>query len=146
MSATTILVRYGQQRFFSIARGDDLGSLEGSGENHQRKTKNRIQESEFSESLASKASLKMVGRGSVRTGVSRPPADNACPSLQTFAPVFRTASGSSPEPEQRAARANGRIGIGKGQMGHSLSHVRRRCLSADVPTLVGRIGSDNEEV
>jgi hypothetical protein len=55
-------------------------------------------------------------------------------------------SGPSPEPEQRAAWANSGIGIGKDQMGHSLSHGGRRCLSADVPSLVGRIGSDDQEV
>ena len=31
-------------------------------------------------------------------------------------------------------------------MGHSLSHGGGRCPSADIPILVGRIGSDNEKV
>jgi len=49
MSTTAILVRYRQQRLFSIARESDLGSLEGSGNTGERgKTENRIQESEFS--------------------------------------------------------------------------------------------------
>ena len=59
---------------------------------------------------------------------------------------FRQRSGPSPEPEQRAVWANRWIGIGKGQMSHSLNHGGRRCLSADVPALVGRIRSDHQEV
>jgi hypothetical protein len=55
-------------------------------------------------------------------------------------------SGPFPELKQRAVSTNYRIGIGKDQMGHSRRHGGSRCLSADVPTLVGRIGSDDEEV
>jgi hypothetical protein len=46
LSATTILVRYRQQRFFSIAREGDLGLLEGSGREmreEKEKTKFRSQ-------------------------------------------------------------------------------------------------------
>jgi hypothetical protein len=63
-----------------------------------------------------------------------------------FNDVSRAHSGASPEPEQRAAWADSWVGIGKDQMGHSLSHGGRRCLSADVPNLVGRIGSNDEKV